>query len=401
MSRKRNKWINGVVPSVLLHCCVGTIYCWSLICNAVEDRLESYIGWAFSIAVFVVGLSAALSGPLISRNPKHSALVSTVLFGLGMILSGLACGIGSSILFHISYGILMAIGVGTGYICTIKVLLLWFKENKGLATGLAITGIGLAMFGASPGFNFFVKNYGITTTFIFHGILYMIVMFVASLLLKKPENVSEEDSDPLHNKKLKIKDFIVEWGKSLWRASRLPGIWTYWIVFYLGITAGLALISNEKSFYIISGFGAVSGMLISSIFSISGRLGTAWISDYVPNRSKLFSFLLSYLTFACLVAYYIPAFIPFALFLCCMGYGGMFSIMPSVLADRYGMRGIDSTYGFILSAWSFAGLTGNQLVDLFKVAPESAYRTIILICMILYLLGLVISTNLWKNKTTA
>ena len=43
------------------------------------------------------------------------------------------------------------------------------------------------------------------------------------------------------------------------------------------------------------------------------------------------------------------------------GYGGGFSNIPTLLADHYGMSNISAIHGITLSAWAFAGLTGNQL----------------------------------------
>ena len=44
----------------------------------------------------------------------------------------------------------MGIGLGIGYLTPIKTLMMRFKENKGLATGIAITGFGLAKVIESP-----------------------------------------------------------------------------------------------------------------------------------------------------------------------------------------------------------------------------------------------------------
>ena len=44
----------------------------------------------------------------------------------------------------------MGIGLGIGYLTPVKTLMLWFKEQKGLATGLAVAGFGLAKVIASP-----------------------------------------------------------------------------------------------------------------------------------------------------------------------------------------------------------------------------------------------------------
>ena len=43
------------------------------------------------------------------------------------------------------------------------------------------------------------------------------------------------------------------------------------------------------------------------------------------------------------------------------GYGGGFSNVPTLLSDHYGMGSISALHGITLSAWAFAGLSGNQL----------------------------------------
>ena len=45
------------------------------------------------------------------------------------------------------------------------------------------------------------------------------------------------------------------------------------------------------------------------------------------------------------------------------GYGGGFSNVPTLLSDHYGMSNISAIHGITLSAWAFAGLSGNQLAN--------------------------------------
>lgn len=43
------------------------------------------------------------------------------------------------------------------------------------------------------------------------------------------------------------------------------------------------------------------------------------------------------------------------------GYGGGFSSLPPLLFDRFGLNSISTVHGLALSAWAWAGLSGNQL----------------------------------------
>ena len=90
------------------------------------------------------------------------------------------------------------------------------------------------------------------------------------------------------------------------------------------------------------------------------------------------------------------------------GYGGGFSNVPTLLSDNYGMGSISALHGITLSAWAFAGLTGNQLanfivskvgneikVDGYDVNP-TGYQTVLIVTGILYVVAFLISMFLVK-----
>ena len=389
-----DKWRFGALPGLLIHSSIGTIYCWSVISNAVRDCMGMSCEWAFSLSIFFLGISAAFLGPFVEKNVKKASLISAICFGLGMFVSGLACALSDPILFHIGYGVLMGIGVGIGYLSPIKTLMLWFKNNKGFAAGLAISGFGIAKILGGPGFSYFINHFGVVEMFIFHGILYFLVMMIAVVFIKKPAGT--EEKMPKYS--------IIGWMKDLWKVMKLKKIWIYWFVFYLNISAGLAIISNEVTFFKYSGitvFGVGMAVSLCAIFNSFGRLGAAWISDFLRNRGVLFGVIMSISIICCLVGFTAPVAVSVVVLICNAGYGAMFAIMPSVLHDKYGMSNISKVHGFILSAWAFAGLTGNQLASLAKTLPDSySPRIIIVVAIILYTLGSYLSTKLWSDKKT-
>ena len=89
------------------------------------------------------------------------------------------------------------------------------------------------------------------------------------------------------------------------------------------------------------------------------------------------------------------------------GYGGGFSNIPTLLSDHYGMGSISTIHGITLSAWAFAGLTGNQMaawivknfgeeieimVDghAYTVNPVG-YQTVLYVTIVLYIISLLLS----------
>ena len=83
-----NKWVRGAIPALLLHCSIGTVYCWSTFSKEIADYIgatKSATEWAFSLAIFFLGMSAAFVGKLVERDIHKSSLISCICFSLGMI----------------------------------------------------------------------------------------------------------------------------------------------------------------------------------------------------------------------------------------------------------------------------------------------------------------------------
>ena len=84
---RTNKWIRAAIPTLLLHCSIGTVYCWSIF----SENIGNYIGWskgatewAFSFAIFFLGMSAAFLGNIVEKDIHKSSLIATICFSAGM-----------------------------------------------------------------------------------------------------------------------------------------------------------------------------------------------------------------------------------------------------------------------------------------------------------------------------
>jgi OFA family oxalate/formate antiporter-like MFS transporter len=152
-----NKWIRAAIPALMIHCSVGTVYCWSTFKQAIAEQIgmnQFAVGWAFSLAIFFLGMSAAFAGKFVERDIHKSSLIACICFTVGMLGTGaviqFATGCVALIGIYLFYGCIMGIGLGVGYLTPVKTLMLWFSENKGLATGISIMGFGLAKAIATP-----------------------------------------------------------------------------------------------------------------------------------------------------------------------------------------------------------------------------------------------------------
>lgn len=91
MDKLNNKWVRAAIPALLLHCSIGTVYCWSLVKGDIAEQIgrsNSAVEWAFSIAIFFLGMSAAFAGNIVEKDIKKSSLIAAFCFALGLIITG-------------------------------------------------------------------------------------------------------------------------------------------------------------------------------------------------------------------------------------------------------------------------------------------------------------------------
>ena len=88
-----NKWVRGAIPALLLHCSIGTVYFCSTFSKEIADYIgadPSACGWAFSLAIFFLGMSAAFLGDVVEKDIHKSSLIATICFSVGMVGTGVA-----------------------------------------------------------------------------------------------------------------------------------------------------------------------------------------------------------------------------------------------------------------------------------------------------------------------
>ena len=427
---RSNKWIRAAIPALLLHCSIGTVYCWSIFSQEIADYIGFSKGateWAFSFAIFFLGMSAAFLGNVVEKDIHKSSLIAAICFASGMAGTGFFIYYGGShpgsalalIGIYICYGFIMGIGLGTGYLSPVKTLMLWFEDRKGLATGLAVAGFGAAKAIASPIMQSMLNGLGeggIYKMFWILACVYFVMMFVGHLLLKKPDSWHEPQTK--------------EKGQSIMAVIKTKPITNYigiWLMFYINITCGLALISQEKMIVKCIGLASVVGIIstVSAIFNAGGRLGFSAWADTMKDRNTIYKliFILSIAFTGIVIATsgikngegntVLMILVLCLIFVVNAGYGGGFSNVPTLLSDHYGMGNISAIHGITLSAWAFAGLTGNQMANWIvnkfgepimvhdvEVNP-TGYQYVLYATIVLYIIAFIISMVLVRPTDKA
>ena len=194
----------------------------------------------FMLIIGVIGISAAFGGMLVDKKgPRFVATLGACLYGIGVLLGGLALHTGSFYFLLFGYGVIAGAGNGLTYVVPIATLIRWFPDKRGLITGLAVMGFGFGAFFIGIIIPGLINKVGVVNAFFILGAVYLVFCVLAALTLKNPPagwlpkgftpaatTVSAADSFSWNEAK-KTRQWYMLWG-----------------MLFLNVTAGMGLLSK-------------------------------------------------------------------------------------------------------------------------------------------------------------
>ncbi|MCD1286202.1 OFA family MFS transporter [Brevibacterium sp. GP-SGM9] len=389
-----NRWL--IPPAALaIHLCIGQVYAFSVFKIPFMEHFDAgevSIGWIFSIAILMLGISSAVFGPWVEKNgPRASMVAAGTCWVIGFFVASLGIMTGQLWLVYLGYGVIGGIGLGIGYISPVSTLMKWFPDRPGLATGLAIMGFGGGALIASPMSNQLMGFYGggsepenlvagLTPTFVTLGIVYAVVIAAGAFVIRVPHpEWTPKGFDP---SQAKTKPMQTKGNVSVRNAIRTPQFWFLWVVLFLNVTAGIGILENAapmiQAYFGITAAAAAGFVGLLSIGNMGGRFIWSTTSDYLGRKNNYMMYLgvglLLYLVVALFGGSSIILFVLATLVIISF-YGGGFATIPAYLKDLFGVYQVGAIHGALLTAWSAAGVAGPLIVNSVVEAGEKAGKT--------------------------
>lgn len=389
-----NRWL--IPPAALaIHLCIGQVYAFSVFkipFMSHFDAGEVSIGWIFSIAILMLGISSAVFGPWVEKNgPRASMVAAGTCWVVGFFIASLGIITGQLWLVYLGYGVIGGIGLGIGYISPVSTLMKWFPDRPGLATGLAIMGFGGGALIASPMSNQLMSLYGggtepenlvagLTPTFVTLGIVYAVVIAAGAFVIRVPHpEWTPKGFDP---STVAAKPMQTKGNVSVRNAIRTPQFWLLWVVLFLNVTAGIGILENAapmiQAYFGISAAAAAGFVGLLSIGNMGGRFIWSTTSDYLGRKNNYMLYLGVGAILYLLVAFFgggsLILFVLATLIIISF-YGGGFATIPAYLKDLFGVYQVGAIHGALLTAWSAAGVAGPLIVNSVVEAGEAAGKS--------------------------
>jgi MFS family permease len=415
-----SRWM--VPPAALcIHLCIGQAYAFSVfnlpmtkllgISQSVPgDWSIPELGWIFSIAIFVLGFSAAIFGRWVEEGgPRQAMFTAALCWAGGFAIAALGVYVHNIWVVYLGYGLVGGCGLGIGYISPVSTLIKWFPDRPGMATGMAIMGFGGAAFIASPLSVWLMSRFststhvGVAETFLVLGAVYFVFMIVGAFIVRVPP----PDWKPAgYVAPAQASRLITTSDVYVYDALKTPQFWCIWVVLCINVTAGIGVIgqasamSQEMFPGKITAVAAAGFVGLMSLFNMGGRFFWASTSDYIGRKNTYFIFMVLGFLMYCTVPYSgsIGSVVGFVLaFLVIISmYGGGFATVPAYLRDMFGTRYVGAIHGLLITAWSMAGIFGPVLVNYIRqynldhgVPKAQAYNVTMYIMAGLFIIGFI------------
>ncbi|QOR94592.1 OFA family MFS transporter [Thermosphaera chiliense] len=404
-SLNRSGGLKVLAASVAVTSVLGNSYAYSVYVAPLASLWGSTF-WAslpFSILIATFAFSSIIGGRLYARkgNIRVPALLSMVLTGGGLLLSSLVEVVSTPLWLATTYGVVVGLGNGMGYVPIVALARKWYPDKAGFATGVVILGYGGSALAFAPLKALLIELMGVGLTFAAVGLISFTIGVPAAMVVRDPPQELVNYFSRFAKKRAVIPKRDYKPGEAL----KTPDFWLLWASFMLTAGPGLMLIGHMANLAALNNIP--SPPLAVSIFSVMNALGrppAGWVSDKLGRFGRPLT-MTAFFTAQGLVFYALStplASIPWLFFfmVAALGffYGSGLALFPAATGDFFGLKHLSENYSLIFIGWGLSGLLfpslGSYIVD-----STGGYELALIISSILSVAGGLV--NLYLKKRLA
>lgn len=400
MSLEKKRWV-VLIASCLINLCIGSMYAWSVFAAPLAAKLTAITGTEYTAAQLAiafticnsVGPITMISGGFINDKlgPKWVILTGGVMFGIGMILTGM---VESLMGIIITYGLLVGLGLGMAYGCTINNTVKFFPDKRGFVGGIATATYGLSSVIIPPIANVLNNSVGVSQSFIILGAVFTAVIVVCTFfIIKCPAGyVPEGFVAPVQQAK-KAGAVNKNWKEML----SDPIFYIMIIMMTCGAFSGMMIISQASP--MAQGMAgmtvtmAATAVSILAMFNVGGRILAGTLSDKFGRVTVLAgAFVLELIGLGLLLNIGQGDTVLFLAGTSVVGicFGALMGVYPGFTADQFGTKHNSVNYGIMFIGFAVAGYCGPTTAGKILAATGS-YSTAFMVAIGLAIAGILLT----------
>jgi MFS transporter, OFA family, oxalate/formate antiporter len=370
-----NRWNQLILGVIAMMAISSPQYVWTLFTGPLNQKLGTTLAelqWTFSLLIILQTWFSPFQAYLVDRfGPRTLISVGALLAGGSWMLASTA---NSLWMLYLTYGVVGGFGTGIIYVGIIGLMVRWFPDRRGLATGLAAAGYGFGAFFTSFPIDSMIKSSGYAQTLLVWGAIQAVIGVLAAQWLRMPpENYQVESPPPSPT----IAAQQTRRSYSPREMLKSPVFYLLFLMMSMMSTSGLMVTSNVGPFAneykvaqaMVLGMAALPlSLTLSRVTNGLTRPFFGWVSDHIGRESTMaLAFTLEAIAILVLFAFIDqPALFVVLTGLVFFGWGEIFSLFPSTLTDTFGPKYAATNYGFLYIAQGVGSIFGGPAAAYLK-----------------------------------
>jgi MFS family permease len=316
------------------------------------------VSLVFSLAGFLYFGLGIVSGPLADRfGSRRLAVAGMVLTGLGLMAASAARSLTE---VYAAYGLGVGLGVGCAYVPAIGAVQRWFVRRRGLASGLAVSGIGVGTLVMPPLASFLIESLGWRGAYLVLGALAAAVGGGLALLIENDprDRGLGPDGDPPQSGSQPARSEGASVSEAI-RSRRFISLYAACLICSFGVFVPFVHLVPYAQDH---GVAPSSAVLLLGVIGIGSTAGRFFLGGLADRLGRQFSLLLMFTGMALALAIWavsasVSSLAAFA-FIYGVFYGGWVAVLPAVVMDLFGGRNVSGLIGILYTSVAFGTLIG-------------------------------------------
>lgn len=349
-------WVVTGATFIVLFLTYGNAYAFGIFFSSLSEAFNAdraTTALVFSIVGGLYSTFGIVSGPAADRfGTRPVVMFGMLAMGMGLIYASLADAIWQ---VYLGFGLGLAFGMGFTFAPANAGLQRWFTLRRGLAAGIASTGVGVSILIMPPVVAFLIAEFGWRTAMQTTGALALSIGALAAFMMADPANTTGRAAN--------IADGAAHFDRRAALTSR--GFVMFFLSSMLCCVGFFIPFVHLVPYAIDQGHGDGTGVYLLAVIgasSLVGRLLLTAASDRVGRRNAIaamylamgVSFLLWYMGGS------ITTLTGFAI-LYGVGSGGYVAMIAPLIAEYFGTEKIGTMLGCFMPNIAIGGFFGPLL----------------------------------------
>ncbi|MFC1910465.1 nitrate/nitrite transporter [Chloroflexota bacterium] len=360
-------WVILVVEFILAITLYGLSFSFGVFFKSLEAEFN--ISRAATSAIFsgfllLSPIFGIPGGWLLDRyNPKIVFILIGIFMGASLLVTSRAT---EAWHLFVGYSFLMAVSNGPTFTAIMSMPSRWFEEKRGMALGIAGSGINAGILIMTPVSAYLITVFGWRPSYFILAIVAFCVVIPLSFLMRHPPDSGQTlklQAEPIINEQTNRFN-----GMSLGQAIRTQKMWMFISLFTLMSVAAYIIMGHLARHAIDLG---ISDVIAASLFSVIGGMGILArmllgpLSDNIGRKNTVLIAIVSQVIAMSIILratelwqlYVFSVFFGFS-------FGGFGTTIVAYLSDTFGTRHLGKIIAVADAGWNVCGAAGPAIAGL-------------------------------------